>query len=135
MDEVYDVALMPKHLPVLLAIAGLALTALHVFDLAQSLAVLVSAAVAGVQETGRLDPAEMGAIMGEAIIIVASRGLFALVPATLLFIAWVPLHYRPRWFHRAILAAGFYFTQLFPIGTVTGILLLVLVRRNKAPSP
>ena len=125
---------MPKQLPLLVAITGLALTALHAFGLIQALNVLIAAVMAGVQESGELDPAEMAGVLGQAAITLSSRGLFTLIPAAILFIAWVPLCYRPRWFHRAILAAGIYFMQLFPAGTVIGVILLMLVRRNKAPS-
>ncbi len=123
---------MPKQLPLLITIAGLALAALHLFDLAEALYVLVVAMVEGLQESGEIDPTAMAGVLGEVAITLASRGLFTLIPAALLYVAWVPLRYRPRWFHRAILAAGIYFTQLFPTGTVIGIILLIAVRRNKA---
>lgn len=126
---------MRKHLPLLIAIAGLVLTGVHLLDLAQVLGVLMSAAVMAVQGGGELDPAAMGGVVGAAAAAIATRGLYTLLPAAFLYIAWVPLRYRPGWFHKAVLVAGFYFIQLFPAGTVIGGLLLIAVRRNKASLP
>ena len=123
---------MPKYLPLLLAVVALVLTALHVYDLALALGVLVAAAVEGLQGNTEPDPTAIGQVVAQVVVTLASRGLYTVIPAVLLYIAWVPLGYRPPWLHRAIVMAGIYFMQLFPSGTVIGAVLLIALRRNRA---
>ncbi len=123
---------MPKHLPLLVAIAGLVLTALHLWDLIESLEVLVSAGVMGARESGvSLDPTMMGKLVGEAIITVICRSIWIPIPAAVLYLAWVPLRYRPRWFRMVMVAVSIFFLQQIPIGTICGIVLLLTMRRHR----
>jgi CBS domain containing-hemolysin-like protein len=77
-------------------------------------------------------PSQLAAVIGETIIAVSSRGLFAILPAILIFIALVPLRLRERWFYRGAFASSIYFILVPPFATIFGIVLLILLRRRRS---
>jgi len=81
------------------------------------------------------DPSQAGAVAGEAVIEAVSRivflGLAAIVPATLLYLALVPMRLRARWFYASTLITCLYLLVLLPFGTVSGFVLLAELRRRR----
>lgn len=77
------------------------------------------------------NPAQLSAVIGETLIAVICRGLLAIIPATLLYLALGPLRLRRRWFHTCALICALYFLLLMPFGTIYGVVLLVALRRRR----
>ena len=77
-------------------------------------------------------PGQLSAIIGELIIGSFPLGIIDLIPAFVLFIALLPLKVRSRWSYFAFLFSGCYLLCLVPIGTITGIALLMCLRRRKS---
>ncbi|MFZ2282166.1 MAG: hypothetical protein WAW39_30500 [Prosthecobacter sp.] len=78
------------------------------------------------------DPSQLGAIIGETMIAVASHGFLAIVPATLLYVALVGFRIRKGWFYSCTKLAAVYFLFVLPFATAYGIILLVALRRRKS---
>ena len=76
-------------------------------------------------------PAQLGALIGETIVGISSRGLFTVLPAMLLYVALAPLRLRQRWFYISAQICSLYFLLLLPFGTLYGIVLLVAIRRRR----
>lgn len=78
------------------------------------------------------DPSQLAAVIGETIIAVVCRGLFAILPASLLYVALVPMRLRAGWFYSCTRIASFYFLLVVPFATVYGIILLIALRRRRS---
>ena len=74
----------------------------------------------------------LGAVIGETIVAVSSRGLFAILPALLIYIALVPLRLKERWFYRGVYVSSIYFILVPPFATIYGIVLLIALRRKRS---
>jgi len=104
-------------------------------------AMIVALAVTGAIRNGILqskvvvmsggDPTQLGAVIGEIIISIATLSFLALVPAGLLYIALGPMRLRAKWFHSYTLVASIAFLVMIPFATVFGIILLVALRRRR----
>ncbi|WP_395744139.1 hypothetical protein [Prosthecobacter sp.] len=77
------------------------------------------------------DPAQLSAVIGETIIALISRGVIAIIPALLLYLALVPLRLRKPWFYSGAHVAACCLLIMFPFGTVCGGMLLVMLRRRR----
>lgn len=123
---------MKFYLSVICAILGIGLA---LFDSAAGIKTIVDAALAIPQQIkvdGVGDPSKLSAIIGEAIIAYVSRGVFAFIPAILIYLALGPLRLRQNWFHQWARIAGWCLVILLPFGSICGCILLVLIRRRKS---
>jgi hypothetical protein len=99
---------------------------------------VVHVIVAGVDAVRELvsspasDPSLLGAVIGETMIAIASHGLWAIVPAALLYAALAGFRVRKGWFYSCTQLAAIYFLFVPPFATVYGIILLVALRRRKS---
>ena len=111
---------------VVVGIVGLCLTLLSCLAVTRTI-------VAGAQQAAHLDGgvSRLGGVIGETIVAVSSRGLFAILPALLIYIALVPLRLRERWFYRGAYASSIFFVLVPPFATIYGIVLLIALRRRR----
>jgi hypothetical protein len=81
------------------------------------------------------NPLDSAVVIGETVIDIIfaniNQGLLAILPATLLYIAFGLMRFRARWFCICTFASSLYFLVLLPFGTVCGIILLVELRRSR----
>ena len=90
--------------------------------------------VAGAQQSIALpdhEVSQLGVVIGETIVAVSSRGLFAILPALLIYIALVLLRLRAPWFYRGAYASSIYFILVPPFATIYGIVLFIALRRRR----
>jgi predicted branched-subunit amino acid permease len=78
------------------------------------------------------DPAQLGAIIGESIIAFTCRGIIAVIPAMLIYLALGPFRQRKQWFYSWARLASYCLLILFPIGTICGCILLVMLRCRRS---
>ena len=74
----------------------------------------------------------LAAVIGETLVAVSSRGVFAILPALLILIALIPLRLRERWFYRCAFASSIYFVLVPPFATIYGIVLLIALKRRRS---
>jgi hypothetical protein len=77
------------------------------------------------------DPTQLAAIIGETIIAFTCRGIIAIIPAILIYLALVPFRQRKQWFYSLARLASYCLLLLFPFGTIFGGILLVMLRRRR----
>lgn len=78
------------------------------------------------------DPSQLAAIIGETIIAFVCRGIIALIPAILIYVALVPFRLRKQWFYSGARLASYCLLLLFPLGTICGCIFLAMLRRRRS---
>lgn len=76
-------------------------------------------------------PSDLTAIIGETIIAVFSRGVLLLPAAILIYLAFFPLRLRDPIYYAATRLSCCCMMIAFPVGTLAGFVLLMLLRRIK----
>lgn len=115
---------------VVVGIVGLCLALLSCVAVVKTIVVGVSTAqqLMNLSDSG---VSRLGVVMGETIVAASSRGLFALLPALLIYIALVHLRLRKRWFYHGAYYSSIYFILVPPFATIYGIVLLIALRRRR----
>jgi hypothetical protein len=107
------------------AIIGSALALLHFLSLIEAVFTIY---VPGFLNTDLSDPHVFSALIGESIVFIVSRGIFASIPCIFLFAALFIFKIQRTWFRYICMFSGIYFCFLFPVGTVLGVGLLSSTR-------
>ena len=76
-------------------------------------------------------PSDLTAVIGETVIAVFSRGVLLLPSAILIYLAFFPLRQRDPTYYSVARLSCYCMLIAFPVGTLAGIVLLMLLRRIK----
>jgi hypothetical protein len=76
-------------------------------------------------------PSDLTAVIGETIIAIFSRGVLLLPSAVLIYLAFFPLRQRNPIYYSIARLSCYSMLIAFPVGTLVGIVLLMLLRRIK----
>ena len=126
---------MKSVISVICAVLGIGLALLDSAAGIKTIVDLVFAAANLAKETGLGDPAQLSALIGEAIIAFVTRGVAAIVPTMLICVALGPLSLREHWFYFWARLAAWSLLILFPVGTICWIVILLMVKGKKAEFP